>query len=1188
MYLKRLEIRGFKSFADKTVVDLQKGLNTVVGPNGSGKSNISDAVLWVLGEQSARTLRGSRMEDVIFSGSSTRRPLGMAEVILILDNSDGTLPLDYQEVSIKRRLYRTGDSEYFINNTICRLKDIHDLLVDTGLGKEAYSLIGQGRIDEVLSVRGEDRRAVVDDAAGIVKYKNRKKEAARKLDETRQNSIRVQDILAELEAQLEPLAHEAEKAARYLIYKTEADELEISMAASSIRRLALDLNEHKDRRDKKQNDWTSMEADIADTETKLENTQLHLVEVEQVLEDKLKELYQHQSQLERTETDLIHNAEQVESLSSQKEKLQGDIRDLATESSESEERIRELKDSLEQVRTSLRELEDVLSLENHSYEEVLREIGSREMDLEARKDLLLDQMNRAAEMRHQIRSLEQDITRLDSEKLRKEKEKVRLNEEIELLAADRKKIADSLAGNQEKSNRQVNILRDLESKKDICTKKINALNQDRTLLEQEVSQMDSRLHLLEEMIKDYEGYHKGVRSVLTAAKKNRLKGVCGVVSELFSTEARYEQAVATALGATLQNIVTESSKDAEDAIAMLKTTSGGRSTFLPLDVIQPHRRSELLLMMSKENGILGLASDLVQTDERYNPIKEYLLGQIVVASELEYAQQAARKSQFRIRFVTLDGDMISPGGAMSGGSRVGNQASLLGRDREVNELKVSLEHVRKKRSQCSEKIRKSQDELSTMEKQWVAESKIRDDLSIVIAESNKRLEQNEYQKIQLDKQHQIIQTEMQDIDGMKADSLQKMDRLNHELAGEQERTTQMEMEISQLQLQLEGEIRAKEDITSKVTENKVTLATVRQKEAGLLDQVRVQEQILKGYRDRRDRTSGELKTLEMRMATLADKHVELEKLKDRLMKKKMEMDAEAAKIRHQRQALSDGIADTERRVKRVRRRAGDAQTEIHQLDMDIARREMEIDSLAQKLQQQFGLTSEAAALRVTKIHDEDEAKATLQILRDYMDALGTVQLGAVEEQRRVLERYRFLNTQYADLEEAQRGLQQVIHEIDKVMKKKFLETFNRIRISFNDVVHRLFEGGKGDLILTDPDNPLDSGLEITVQPPGKKLQNLTLMSGGEKALTAISLLFAVLLTRPASFCVLDEIDTSLDEANVDRFAAFLRELVRDTQFIVVTHRKGTMETADVMYGVTMEESGVSKLISVRFAESAVS
>ncbi len=1189
MYLKRLELHGFKSFADRTALDLQEGLNAVVGPNGSGKSNISDAILWVLGEQSARTLRGSRMEDVIFSGSTTRRPLGLAEVNLILDNADGTLPLDYREVSIKRRLYRSGDSEYFINNAPCRLKDIHELLVDTGLGKEAYSLIGQGRIDEVLSVRSEDRRGVVDDAAGIVKYKNRKKEALRKLDDTRQNIVRVQDILLELESQLEPLACEAEKANQYLVLKAEADELEIALALWSIQKLQGALIEQRTRRQRCQDDCTAMEAQIATSEARVESLQLEAAALEEKLSAKQQELYQQQSQLERTENDLVHNGEQQEDIARQLERMQKDLSDLERESTEAETVLEEEKEALDRIRTSLRELEDVLSLENRSYEEILNEISRRETELESKKDELMDQMNAAAETRHTMRVLANDLERLAAEGNRKEREIARIGTESAEKLQEIVVLGD-------KAN-QIGIERDelakriegLNTQEQDLVRLLEASASEREALDGQLRQIQSRLRALEEMNRDYEGYHKGVRSVLVASREKKLgKGICGVVSELFSTDEKYEQAIATALGATLQNIITEKSSDAEAAIAYLKKSQGGRCTFLPMDVIRPGRRSDLLNMVSKESGMVGSAADLVKTDDRYKEIREYLLGQILVAEDMEHALSAAKKSQFRIRLVTLDGDMISPGGAMSGGSRVGNQASLLGRPREIEDLKEAIqsktEEIRAssaKNSELQQKMKKLQGLILK------AKSEVQE-LDDVRVTHLRTLEQHQYQKDHLDKQMRIAQLEAEDIARLIADAQEKKVQYGKDDEAVQAATEKMEAEIRQMQTVLQAEILAKEEILAKVTDNKVTLAGIRQKETGLLEQVRMQERILKGSRERTKKIQEDMQALSQRAMTLTEKDTELNKLKDRVMRSKMELDDATNRIRHDRQAAISQIEQEERKLKRLRRRAADCQNEMHQLDMTTARQEMEIESYAGRLLEQHHLTMEAATGRVTVVVDEEEVRTTIRVLKERMADLGDVHLGAVDEQRRVQERYFFLQSQFADLEEAQKGLQQVIQEIDKVMKKRFLEAFAQIRERFNEVVQRLFEGGKGDLWLTEPDNPLESGLEITVQPPGKKLQNLSLMSGGEKALTAISLLFAVLMTRPASFCVLDEIDTSLDEANVDRFARFLRDLVQDTQFIVVTHRKGTMETADIMYGVTMEESGVSKLISVRFAESSVS
>ncbi len=1190
MYLKRLEINGFKSFADKTKVELKEGINAVVGPNGSGKSNISDAVLWVLGEQNARILRGSRMEDVIFSGSDKRKVKGLAEVNLILDNSDGTFPLDYSEVSIKRRLYRTGDSEYFINKTPCRLKDIHELLVDTGFGRDAFSHIGQGRIDEILSVKPEERRTVVDDAAGLIKYKNRKKEAHKKLDETKKSIVRVEDILIELESQLEPLAQQADKAKEYLKLKEEIDELEISKTVWLIHNLKSELTEKQKKHDLLVDEITEMEARTASVESSLEKKQLKIQTLDREIREKQMNLQEKKSRLERCEGDLRYSQRQQEDLKKSFHNTAAEIDSLEQEKEETAIAYAGEKEKMKEVTTSLEELLEESEQENQKYTAVIEEITQKGKSLEEKKSFLIDIMNQLADASHKMRMKEAELDRNENELEKRGLEKKQALQEMETLLERKQDLESQKERAAERKNEKEQSLKRADKEKENVLASIKNHDQETSDLQDKIRQMESRLNALEEMSKGYEGYHKGVRSVLLGLRKKAFdgEGICGVVSELIHVEKEFEAAISTALGGSLQNIVTETANDAMKAIDHLKESKGGRCTFLPLESIGAKPRTDTFQRISSEKGYIGVAADLVVFEEKYQAVLEHLLGNIAVFSNLRDASKAAKKANHRLRIVTVDGDMISSGGAMSGGSQSSFQMGLLGRSREIKTLK-------KKINQKTQDIEnRSERKEAYVGRLDIAEERIRE-LSDALkqgeiqrAEISKEFEQIEYERKRLAKQLNTIEHEVKLLQENMDSAAQEREVLKREQNMKNQLKEETNREIEKLTDTLSEEETIKENMSAKVTDSRVEIASIEQKKQNMNEQVQMFEKMLAKHENRLEKLQIDKKKAQEDLTLTEKEQTSLKDQRDALLSERTTAEKDLKDQEEDRDSLAQNLEEEEKELKKVRKKANRAKEKCHALDIDITRQDIEIRNQSEKLCNEYSLDTENLNGQTCKPIDLSKTEERIGSLRKQMDNLGDVQLSAVEEQKRVLSRFDFLNRQFDDLKEAQADLHQVIEDIDKVMKKKFWETFEQIRIHFNEVFARLFDGGSADLVLAEPADPLESGLDIKVQPPGKKLQNLTLMSGGEKALTAISLLFAVLKTRPTSFCVLDEIDTSLDESNVERFSRFLRELTDPTQFIVVTHRKGTMETADVMYGVTMEEAGVSKMISVKFSHQAVS
>jgi chromosome segregation protein len=1186
MYLKRLELHGFKSFADRTALDLHPGLNAVVGPNGSGKSNISDAVLWVLGEQNARLLRGVRMEDVIFSGSDHRRPLGLAEVNLILDNTDGTLPMDYQEVSIKRRLFRSGESEYYINKTQCRLKDIHELLLDTGLGKDAYSQIGQGRIDEVLSVKAEDRRVLIEDAAGIIKYKTRKREALRKLDETSQNLLRVMDIMAELDSQKAPLSAEAEKARVFIDLKSQRDHLEISLAIWAMDQLREEREKEQGLFLQLQDSLVELDARISTGEASMETKQLELLNLEQQIAQQQQSLYQLEGRLERGEVKITHYQDQIRELESHQQRLALESQEIQKEIDDADASLQKERARWEEIRQSLEQLELTVQERDQHYQSVLAQLTLQETDIERKKDSLLDWMNQSAEKNHRIRLLEAAGQRLLNDIRRRHNEHEEIQHDFTIIEERLLGVESSVSAIMADRESASISEKSLHQTRQTHITELSRFDQETNSLQERLRQDQSRLRVLDDMSKDYEGYQKGVRTVLLGAREKQFpgEGICGVVSELMQTEARYERAISAALGSTLQNIVTQTTHDAMSAIAFLKKHNGGRSTFLPLDVIRANPRPTYISALSKEKGIIGYAADLVAMDPIYDAIKESLLGHILVADTLENAVEVAKKSGHRVRIATLDGDILSPGGAMTGGSQTTAQSGLLGRSREIALLRKNItqqvETISKRmqtRGHMSGQIESIEEEMRKVSDRLVQ-------IDLEMASLLKEKEQILIQRHRLQRQADTVQFEHESLLQEAAEGQKEITLLREGEAIASETRRELEIEIDRLMEELKVNLALKEDVQTRITENKVSLASIRQQEISMADQVRIQERMKMGFVEQlkklvNDKTSDHARTEEIKRIC-----AECEEEQNGIAAQRAQAEVAVTETRNLRQQIFDLVNEEERRLKRLRRKLTDAQNECHGKELHIARLDMEYKSVIEKIQEQFGMTYQQGKEVASSILDREDTVERIAGLKSAMDELGVVNTGAVDEYKRIMERFEFLQKQSTDLQEAERGLYQVIFEMDKVMRKQFLETYQRVRTHFDLVFKQMFEGGKADLVLTDSEHPLESGLEIVAQPPGKKLQNLSLLSGGERALTAISLLFAILKTRPASFCVLDEIDSSLDESNVERFARFLKDLTQETQFIVVTHRKGTMESADTMYGVTMEESGVSKLVSVRFVE----
>ncbi|UJF35315.1 chromosome segregation protein SMC [Paenibacillus hexagrammi] len=1183
MFLKRIELSGFKSFADRTELEFVRGITAVVGPNGSGKSNISDGIRWVLGEQSAKSLRGGKMEDVIFAGSDTRRAVNYGEVSLTLDNSSQSLPLDFHEVTVTRRVHRSGESEYLINKQPCRLKDITELFMDTGIGKEAYSIIGQGRIEEILSTKSEDRRGIFEEASGIVKYKSRKREAEKKLNDTEQNLLRIHDLVMELEDQVEPLREQAEKAIRYKELREILKSSEISMYVHQIDQIYLSWNEASMKLKQLQQQQTELATIVNQHDAHLEKHRWETRRLEEELEKLQESLLVISEEFEKCEGQGEVLKERSRNFAANRTQLLTTIAMQEQRKADKEAELASQREKIIAIGAQLFEFQAKLAAEEERLLGVNGGISSAPED--QLKGELLETLNKMAQARNEIRYAEQQMESL-SRRLD------RLDEERNKWADQRDKI---MLRKQDLSDRLTAIVKEIEEVRvryaELTThlkSKQNLLDEAQSTVrkwEQKLDALTSRRDTMKEMASDYDGFMQGVKEVLKAKNRKDLRGIRGAVAELVKVPAYIEIAIETALGAALQNIVVETEADGREAIAFLKRRQMGRATFLPMNVIRsrsiPEHEANAL---KSAKGFVGVAADLVEYDSTYRNIFSSLLGNVIIAQTLEEANHIAAKGQYRYRVVTLEGDIVNPGGSMTGGSLQKKTTSLLGRQRQIEELddeikssQSQLTGLREKTSLMKREITEDMMKIEQLrhegEQQRITEQQIRAELNPLEAETRTVEEQ-----LSLDTQDRSsLLQEQSDFGKKKLEAEQLLSQLQEEEAS-------LQQAIREAEISRKANESQKEELQSQLTDLKVRVASTSQEKQSLQDQQRrLQQDLTEGIQEMTTNRQL-LEQLEADIAALDQETVlQIEQLND-LKLKKQQCAEQIDFKRAERTEWIQKLEQEENETRVQRQQLKQVEDDLHQTEVRVTRLDVELDNLLRKLAEEYELSYELAKERYPVPEDVPGTQSRVRELKREIASLGDVNLGAIEEYARVSERFEFLDSQKNDLIEAKTTLYQVIHEMDQEMSKRFKTTFDAIRSHFVIVFAKLFGGGRADLILSEPDNLLDTGIEIVAQPPGKKLQNLQLLSGGERALTAIALLFSIIRVKPVPFCVLDEVEAALDEANVSRFAEYLREFSEMTQFIVVTHRKGTMEEADVLYGVTMQEGGVSKLVSVRLED----
>ncbi|NKE05304.1 chromosome segregation protein SMC [Mesobacillus selenatarsenatis] len=1182
MFLKRLDVVGFKSFAERISVEFVPGVTAVVGPNGSGKSNITDSIRWVLGEQSAKSLRGAKMEDIIFAGSDSRKPLNFAEVTLTLDNEDQSLPLDYNEVSVTRRVYRSGDSEYLINKQNCRLKDIVDLFMDSGLGREAFSIISQGRVEEILNSKPEDRRTIFEEAAGVLKYKSRKKKAESKLFETQENLNRVTDIIHELEGQVEPLKIQAAIAKDYLQQKEELEQIEVALTAYEIEdlhgrweQLSRQLEQHKENEIKQSAGLQKKEAEI------------------EKMRDQLAALDESVSDLQNV---LLYASEELEKLEGRREVLKERKKNASQNKGQLEKNIAELTTSIEQLENQKAEYEQsvsVLAGEAAAFQKELQQKQEQlklysedvEYKIDSIKSDYIEVLNEQAGAKNEKIYIEQQLhqqaakgSRLDNDNDRF----VSVRDEINERKAE---IEKKVASTQQELEEQARIF--FEEQKKLESLRNNYEKQEKTLYQayQYLQQAKSKKEMLEEMEEDYSGFFQGVKEVLKA-RDTRLQGIEGAIAELIQVPKQYETAMETALGGAMQHIVVQNEENARAAIQFLKQKSFGRATFLPMSIIKgKYLASSQLALLSGNSAYIGTAAELIQFDQKYAEVVKNLLGNVVIARDLKGANEIAKMLQYRSRIVTLDGDVVNPGGSMTGGAVKQKSSSLLSRKGELEDLTSKLADMEEKTRSLESKVRSLKAETQASEARLEELRKageelrfkqqgLKGDLREVESEQkniNERLSVYDSEKTQLDTDKVKLESRLVELDGLLAKYREDLLKFDKEI----ERLTELKNSNSTSKDTLVSEI---SDLKISQASKKEQLSHVKEKLDSAVNQAEEQSRKL-------DILKEDLSLLSSEMTDSSSGETQLEEAARRKLQDKNETLKLISSRRNERLELQNKLEDQELESKELRRLLKGINEVLRDEEVKLNRLDVELDNKLAHLREEYLLSYEAAKEQYPLTIPADEARRKVKLIKMSIEELGTVNLGSIEEYERVSERYEFLLEQKNDLQEAKDTLFLVIEEMDHEMKKRFEQTFTAIRSHFESVFQALFGGGRADLRLTQPDDLLNTGVEIVAQPPGKKLQNLGLLSGGERALTAIALLFSILKVRPVPFCILDEVEAALDEANVYRFAQYLKKYREETQFIVITHRKGTMEEADVLYGVTMQESGVSKLVSVRLEDS---
>ena len=1179
MYLKRLELQGFKSFADKTILELMPGITTVIGPNGSGKSNISDAIRWVLGEQSMKSLRGTKSLDIIFAGTQNRKSLGFAEASLVFDNSDGALPIEYTEVTVTRKIYRSGETGYYINKVPCRLKDVLELFMDTGIGKDGYSIIGQGKIDEILSNKSEDRRHIFEEAAGIVKYRTRKQESEKKLEHTKLNLLRINDILAEIEGNLEPLQMQADKAKKYLNLREELKNIEIGLFVYNIEKYKQDL-------EKVVQDIEIMQSQCNDEEGRLERVKIlkeelksSIDEITETIENMSNIGFESQKQIEQLNSDINVAKARIANNNENNDRYLKEIE-------EQNAKIKELKDEIEQkeakkdnLKQNKEKFEKELNEKQAELDKLTEKLSSKELQIEGYKHTVEENTDKKYELQSEINAQNINYQNFEKRQAQIKQEMQSTISELDGTRLNKEDIAKQFNEIENKKNKAQNSLNEVAKQREEANQKIKSFESNINILSSEMRIKESRLKFLIETEKEKEGYIKSVKSLLKDCEniKELGKGMNGVLANIIEVPDELQTAIEMCLGASLQNIVTETETDAKRLVEHLRKNNLGRASFLPISSV---RGKKLDKIKGNESGVVGIASDLVKYNKKYEQIILNLLGRTVIVDNMDTAIKVAKQNGYTFRIVTTEGDLINPSGAITGGSVAKKTVNILGRGKEIEKLEKEIKNLKQKIEKLENDKQNYEESIEGILELSANLEKELQEIDITYAtEKQKVISINENIE-KLEKRLNRLKEEQANLEKQKEEAVSTKGNIQVEINKIVEQNEELSKIITEFAELNKDDQKYIDDLNFDITNLKISVSSFDESEASIQE---IQERINQ--------------ELENAHISIENKHTQIEQIKkdnedlekliqetlQKIEEVKESVNSSSSKIeelKKERAQKSEKLSKQEDEITAKFKVIEDLKGQLVKLDVKKTKIEEDINGIINKMWEEYELTPNNAE-QYQKPENVALTQRRVNNLRTEIRELGSVNVDSIEEYKNLKDRYDFMSEQRLDLENTMSKLRKVISDMTQIMKEQFKEKFKVINKNFGEVFAELFGGGKAELSLEDEENILECGIEITVQPPGKKLQNMMLLSGGEKAFTAIALLFAILKINPAPFCVLDEIEAALDDVNVFRYADYLKKFTDHTQFLVITHRKGTMEVADTVYGVTMEESGISKLLSMK-------
>ena len=1182
MYLKNIEVQGFKSFAQKINFEFHNGITGIVGPNGSGKSNVGDAVRWVLGEQSAKQLRGGNMQDVIFSGTETRKPLSFASVAITLDNSDHKLPVDFQEVTVTRRLYRSGESEYLINGSACRLKDIHEMFYDTGIGKEGYSIIGQGQIDKILSGKPEERRELFDEAAGIVKFKRRKNTTIKKLEEEQQNLVRVTDILSELTRQLTPLEKQAETAKIYLGKREALKELDVN--------LFLAENEHT-------------EGLLKELEEKTKTAERQLQETGGAYEKTKEEYDRLEKELESLEEKMESLREETQGKALQKQQLEGQINVLNEQLSAGEQNREHYESRLLSIAEELSKKEEAKKEQQEEGELLKEKTSEMKKKMKKKEEALSNIQENIRECSAAVEDGKNEIIEILNTRATTKGKAQRFDTMMEQIGIRKAELSQKILKLKSEEEEQSGAMNRAAAKYEAITALIEEMNEECNRLNEEVFSIQeqlknqngemeagqaayhreaSRLDSLKNMAERYDGYGNSIRRVME--QKERVPGIEGVVADLIQVNKDYEIAIETALGGSIQNIVTDNEQTAKQMIEFLKKNRFGRATFLPLSSV--NARGEFSQKEAlKEEGVIGLASELVNAAPRYQGVIRYLLGRVLVVDHIDHAIAIGRKYRHTLRMVTIEGESLSPGGSMTGGA-FRNNSNLLGRKREIEELEKKVCSLKTELEEMQKSIDESRSKRNVI-RDTIADFKEKLRLQYIEQNTAKMsMNQLEEKNEQIQRGYLQVQRDQMDMQRQVREVQEDHSRIKKELEESQKDEKELETFIETRQQELDEWKNEESEALKELEHIRLEVSSMGQKTQFTMENLSRLSSEISSFTEEKEKIRENLKLVKEEMEK---KRKDISNLKNTIAN----FDEEEKASKDSLKVLIEEKEERNKSHKAFFEKRDALSSQMSLLDKECFRLKSQAEKIEENREAQISYMWEeyeitpnnALQYKKEELTDRQEMQKEIGKIKEEIRCLGTVNVNAIEDYKELLERHTFLSNQYEDLQQAEKTLEQIIEELDEGMRKQFSEKFREIQREFDKAFKELFGGGKGTLELSEDEDILEAGIRIISQPPGKKLQNMMQLSGGEKALTAIALLFAIQNLKPSPFCLLDEIEAALDDSNVGRFAGYLQKLTKNTQFIIITHRRGTMNAADRLYGITMQEKGVSTLVSVDLVEN---